>query len=243
MIERFGKVFLVCLLGVILFTGCNDKTSDDLNDDMNSGINDNNENNNDNVGNDDNNQDSEDNIPINRTWMVSLTGYLDSDNEYSNRYYGFNKDSGARTTKEFDLNGKKYKFDVEVKTLNNKLEYNIYFNNELLDTITSKVVLPENKFVDLFVLDGYAVIGYNHSYINVYDLNNNKLVDSFSIFSDMTSMDNIFELTNNSLSFADVSDCPFGKITIEVKDNDVKISRQTLDLDERDKYNMAGAAC
>ena len=243
MIERFGKVFLVCLLGVILFTGCNDKTNDDLNDDMNSGINDNNENNNDNVGNDDNNQDSEDNIPINRTWMVSLTGYLDSDNEYSNRYYGFNKDSGARTTKEFDLNGKKYKFDVEVKTLNNKLEYNIYFNNELLDTITSKVVLPENKFVDLFVLDGYAVIGYNHSYINVYDLNNNKLVDSFTIVSNFTSIVNEFVLTNDSLSFVDVSGCPVKKVTVKVNNNEIDILKETMTRDELDKYELSGGAC
>lgn len=222
--SRLEKLMVICMLGLILFTGCNDKTDEVPNDNVDSDI----------IDNDNN---------ANRTWMVSLTGYLVADDQYKNRYYGFDNESGEKITKEINIDNTIYKFDVEMTTINNKLEYKVYFNNKLLDTIGFEPDFPEYKNIDLFVLDGYAIVGYNHSYVNIYDLNNYKLIDNFAILNELVGIENKFVLTANSLSFIDVSGCPVEKVIIEVKNNDVKISRQSMTRDELDKYEISGGAC
>lgn len=233
---KLRKIFFV-LLCMIVLVGC-DNNIDGNNNNADTGITDNNDNN---IENNNENEEKETNDSIN---TVGLSGYLIS--ESNDRYFGFTNELNETLTKEFNFDSISYKFTVKLTNIENDLKYSIYFNDKLLDTINFESDYPDDKNIDLFILDGgYVVFGYHNSYINIYDLNNSKLVENMKIVRDFTSIENRFILKNQSLSFVDISKCEPEKVTIEVNLENIKIIRNattTAELND-EGYQIAGAVC
>lgn len=232
------KIFVVLILCGLFLVGCENKP---VNDNLN---NDNNEIKDDNIINDDNNVNT-DNVEV-KNYMVSLSGYLDANESYKDRYYGFTNNDEETLTKEFSLNGKLYKISVTLMESSNNLKYTINLDDRVLDVIDYQPDYPDDKNIDLFILDGgYLILGYHKSYIKIYNLNTGKLVESAKIQRDLTVIENRFILNNSTLTFIDISACEPQQMIIDVSSGSVRIKKNAVTMDEliSEGYQISGASC